>query len=143
MERLVNISEIMHEQDQRHRFGYGAAIVLWFFTFQHSNTERNHMNDIERRSSNVARRILFVAEYGNICKVKFVMRRYARRIRLPRLRIWIRSHKRSQLILQRLMPRKMKTVWVPVQPLDLVRKRRDSLQSQPIKKLVDLPFDRC
>ena len=60
------------------------------------------MDDIELRSADIPRGVLFVAEYGNICIVKKVVRRYARRIRLARFGIWIRSDKCAQLILKQM-----------------------------------------
>src|SRR2546423_6753357 len=74
VQRLMDVPEIMHEQDQRYRLCNGSWIVFRFVASQDTNAEWNHVNEVELRTSNVARRILFIAEDGNICIVKFVMR---------------------------------------------------------------------
>src|SRR5206468_996258 len=46
---LMNVTEVMNQENQRHRFRDRARIVLRLVALQYSDTERDHVHDIELR----------------------------------------------------------------------------------------------
>ena len=132
VERLVDVPQIMGQEDDRDRLGDSAIVGLGLLAFQDANTKRDHMDDVEVRPPHLPVGVLLVSEHRDVRIVKIMMRGVAA-ARIGR-------QEGHELVvdalrdLQRLRARRPVTI---IEAFDLVGKRRDAFQRQPLEKLFD------